>query len=169
MSLTQMYAADVFESLEFYKKKKHPIKFNFPSGESLIHNIFNLSLPTNRITLTNYGVGIDIKQSSVVFKDNVIESIETGHFAERSSLPESKRVIYMKDMPERPELTSDLFATCQQAADSSQCIAVRTVSGKEYVGSISGIKRYAVGLFDVDGVEGKVNVFFDWVTDIRVV
>jgi len=164
-----MYAADVFENLEHYKKNKYPIKFNFPSGESLIHNVFNLSLPTNRVTLTNYGVGISIRKSCVVFKDNVIESIETGHFAERSPLPESKRVIYMKDMPERPESTSDLFEICQQAADSGQRIAVRTVSGKEYVGAIAGITRYAVGLFDVDNGSAKINVFFDWVTDIRVV
>lgn len=166
MSLTQIYAADVFESLFFYKKNKKVITTTFASGESITTNILQLSFNTQRVSFSNLGLG---NKNTIVSKLVNIESVIYGPFEERTELQETKRVIYTKDMPASPEPTCDYFSVCQEAADKGQRISVRTASGKEYVGGIAGITRYAVGLFDVDGVEGKVNVFFDWVADIRVV
>ncbi|MFV6629335.1 hypothetical protein ACNPHD_17635 [Klebsiella pneumoniae] len=166
MSLTKEYIDEVMDNLAFFKNSKRPCQINLASGQELIHNILNLKRAPGKVEIGNLG---DFDGRRYITSVTNIVAIESRHFVERSVLPEGRVAIKMSEQPPHPTPSADYFEVCKAAGLAEQSIRVTTVTGRQYAGQVAGLNRWSVGLDKLDDMEGKVEVFFDWVTSIEVV
>ncbi|HCI3130869.1 TPA: hypothetical protein ACXP8A_004975 [Klebsiella pneumoniae] len=165
MSLTKEYIDEVMDNLAFFKNSKRPCQINLASGQELIHNISQINKKRGQLQMTNLGGVHGYYITSAV---NIV-SIESRGFVDRDVPPEGKVAIKVSEQPPYPTPSADYFEVCKAAGLAEQSIRVTTVTGRQYAGQVAGLNRWSVGLDKLDDMEGKVEVFFDWVTSIEVV